>query len=462
MKVHVCKLRSLFHHLAEDDVFPDVKQENDDEGDDLSAEPLLDSFTIFPDILPISPSFTGIDQRAMLFKQIRCAGVKDWLEEPDFYEPLGAEDRQHVHLRVWIFNTDKGGDQQAASRMIGMDIADKSLCLHFHNYCLLHQLALITKRVLAVLDPHWSKVAKLINVWRGGSHAKRMYSVWEQKFGVDRARACAGSLPARPLRGRWGAISRAEARVLTCTRRELVAVFLAAVVNKPQKASKKATAAEPILILDETAEDYTVRMSRWTAEVVENILEDAFWGDLYISHYCRTPIDHLHNWLQKTTTPKDTDPPPLLTYVCNMVDKIENEICFLFGDKAYDTIWSELFFDVLEGRDIEFWTCRIVMVLLAIAADFRHRNTIPARNFPFLLMWLIYAEPHVPCPERRECGKTMLGPELIGDVSSLKILKLFLKNWRQPPIRGSAHLRCTSSSSILLRDGSCTPKRWRG
>ena len=70
---------------------------------------------------------------------------------------------------------------------------------------------------------------------RTASNAKRLFLEWEDKHGRPRAQQCAGTMPARPLRGRWGSATRAEARIILAGRDELIPVFTQAM----DRASKK-------------------------------------------------------------------------------------------------------------------------------------------------------------------------------------------------------------------------------
>ena len=81
-------------------------------------------------------------------------------------EPTVAACAKFLHIAVWMMYTDSGSDQVGASAMIARDVASDSTILIFTQCCLLHQFALIIRRQLALLNPYWSQLAKLVNLWR--------------------------------------------------------------------------------------------------------------------------------------------------------------------------------------------------------------------------------------------------------------------------------------------------------
>jgi hypothetical protein len=59
-----------------------------------------------------------------------------------------------------------------------------------------------------------------------------MLSVYAEKFGHARAKYVTGTLPQRPLKGRWGAVTKAESALKKAGRAELLFVFYHAIVKK--------------------------------------------------------------------------------------------------------------------------------------------------------------------------------------------------------------------------------------
>lgn len=154
-----------------------------------APRPYSDHLTVFPDVLPMQIKFGSIEQRAMLMKQITCVGARHWMQG-DVWDEFDA-DPNHRHLKIWLFSSDQGGDQQGSHLICMSDVADDATILMFRQFCMLHQVALIVKRTLASLDPYWSRLSKLINVWRAASNAKRLFLDFDKHILYDCV-ACAG------------------------------------------------------------------------------------------------------------------------------------------------------------------------------------------------------------------------------------------------------------------------------
>ena len=54
--------------------------EEEQEDSQAPERPTSDTFTVFPDTLPMPISFGAVEQRCMLLKQLTCVGVRTWLE----------------------------------------------------------------------------------------------------------------------------------------------------------------------------------------------------------------------------------------------------------------------------------------------------------------------------------------------------------------------------------------------
>lgn len=158
-------------------VLPFLEEPADASEDFVQPErPASDQLVVFPDVLPVPIKFGSVDQRAMHMKQITCVGARHWMQTDVWGDADDdTESHNHCHLKIWIFSSDQGGDQQGANTLVMNDVFDALNVLMFRQFCMLHQVALVVKRTLSSLDPYWSRLAKLINVWRSASNAKRLF-----------------------------------------------------------------------------------------------------------------------------------------------------------------------------------------------------------------------------------------------------------------------------------------------
>jgi hypothetical protein len=133
-----------------------------------------------------------------------------------------------------IYLADGGSDQVAYKRLSKVANQNRLFAIDFESDCLLHIYQLIYKTGLLCIDAwlahnrytwkYYGSVAKLFHVWR--DLAVRYFKCWVILFGPERAMLCAFANPPMCISGRWGCISRCEARVDTCTALELATVVV--------------------------------------------------------------------------------------------------------------------------------------------------------------------------------------------------------------------------------------------
>ena len=150
--------------------------------------------------------------------------------------------------------TDHGPDQQGAHTRISNDIAGDLQCLYFRNWCILHQLQLVTKKQLEQLASHFSEVATLVNLWRSIHNAIRIWRTWCEEFGRVRADQVCKKIPGKAISGRWGAVHASEKYLLDCgkseTQRVLPLAFPKSTKTKPRKRVTVLQAAVPAIAAD--------------------------------------------------------------------------------------------------------------------------------------------------------------------------------------------------------------------
>eukprot|EP00974_Lingulodinium_polyedra_P036550 3505263-Lingulodinium_polyedra.AAC.1 len=157
---------------------------------DLSDSPLPPEkciHTVYPDLCMVPHSCNALVQRAIYLRQLGNVGIQTWMEvledAPDAGSEIAdvataieqvweaskayaGESMQHMHITWWVFTTDQGPDQKAASALIRDDMFRDLFQLRSHMYCFLHIGHLIVKRQLDGMGAYWSKLAKVVNVWR--------------------------------------------------------------------------------------------------------------------------------------------------------------------------------------------------------------------------------------------------------------------------------------------------------
>ena len=158
---------------------------------------------------------------------------------------------------------------------------------------------------------HWNICVKVIHCWREGQTGKTLHAIWLRKFGKERADLCAGRLPTRPLKGRWGTSHMVKKLILIGGRAELPDAFEEAVMtskrwrqDQKQRQQGEPPQGEPeeeLGTLDHTESfDYKRRKAgKWANEAVQGVKSASFWILTCIGFFATEPADHLMNWLIK-------------------------------------------------------------------------------------------------------------------------------------------------------------------
>ena len=90
---------------------------------------------------------------------------------------------------------------------------------------------------------------------------------------------------------------------------------------------------------------------------------------------------------------------------------------------------------------------------LELAADYKQRILIPARTYPLLMCWLVFAPPGTPCALRKQCAGDLVdaSEQTVGDTTTLKFRILFLKELVHAKETG-----CLSEALLTLGLATCT------
>lgn len=214
-----------------------VPQTGGDDADECAAEADVgqsgcmcqESRVIVPDLCYVPSPCTGNTMHALWVMQLQRCGLRCRFVAPHTDQTFSCG---VPHIQIWCFNTDSGGDQTASMAAMNKKCRSDLYCWYFWWPCFLHQIHLIVKKQLAQSPDYFSRMAKLVNVWRSSTIASKLFVVWKQRFGHARAQEAAGRVPPRPLRGRWGSMTACEQHFIRCGMKELAAAALASVCFK--------------------------------------------------------------------------------------------------------------------------------------------------------------------------------------------------------------------------------------
>ena len=182
--------------------------ENEEEEECLDPEcPDSNSYCVWPDVQRVPVTCQGLESRALFLKQVECAGVRSWLDVDPELDGENIWKLLYIHIRLYFFCTDNGGDQQGQDLELKIDFAGLILQWYWRQWCLHHQLHLIVKKAIdgACGGTYFSDLAKIVNSVRSGSNIKKLRNVATTKLAKVLKK-----LPPRPLKGRWGSVALTE------------------------------------------------------------------------------------------------------------------------------------------------------------------------------------------------------------------------------------------------------------
>ena len=159
-------------------------------------------------------------------------------------------------------------------------------------------------------------MAKVVNTWRSGGNAKKIFEEWERLYSRARALQCARTLPPRALRGRWGSKCETERFLLRCRLPELRSVFCNLFDPDPEDdvhdvAGNADGADDDLGVIDPDEATHAKRNRKWSREACRALRAPAFWCKLIIGHICCKPADHMSAWIKK---PLESGVPPKIVH----------------------------------------------------------------------------------------------------------------------------------------------------
>ena len=172
-------------------------------------------------------------------------------------------------------------------------------------------------------------------------------------------------------------------------------------------------------------EDYSARNNRWAREADAGLHDDAFWRTMYIANATRAPTAHLQHWFQSDKV-QMAAPTKIVEFACSKASSIALEWDLLLDDAHRYEAWAPLL-DSLGDDIAPEWIAKAVLATLEIRSDYHRRVLHKMRTFPYLLLWLVWTPPDVPCNERKACVANLLElpASAIKDVTTIKIRALF-------------------------------------
>lgn len=274
---------------------------------------------------------------------------------------------------------------------------------YFRMKCVLHQLHLVVGKMLNRLQGHFSAMAKIVNVWRSVGVPYKVSQEFEKLFGHEIAKKVR-RLPPRPLRGRWGSISSAEAYLLESEPKSLAGVFKAVLGSTDcDDGGDDAITLDSFSGGDMDNATYRKIMGRWRRDAISALEDPFFWLQVLISFNAKQPLNHLMYFLMSN---KSNDGAPvargkLPKLVFGHHEKIMSEFSYVLdaGSSGWKGLWLEFLAELPAESKSDTVQC-LVATTLEVSSEMDRRVTQVVSSFPAQLAWLVF-QPHDQCCEFR-------------------------------------------------------------
>ena len=251
--------------------------------------------------------------------------------------------------------------------------------LTHHDFCVSHQLALITKYQSDRAMYYIRKLATITNTWRTSGTAWNIRAEWKRLFGAASSQDKCGRLPQRALKGRWGYIDNCEEFDINLDPEQLSQAFADVRPSDPQPKRRKASALERCLegAYDDDIE-YTEKVGRWIRESIDAVNDQAFWAQLHVQHFSRAPIAHATRAVQKSNS--------MLNLVSHIVPSVIEHMEALLNEDM-ESCWQVALKYTPEAAHSDI-LLDIMCNCGSVMCNFIRRFQLPCQEFPRLLAWL--------------------------------------------------------------------------
>ena len=268
-----------------------------------------------------------------------------------------------------------------------------------HDFCVLHQLALIVKYHIERTTDYIRQLATMTNTWRTGGTAWKVRAEWTRLFGEASAEHSCKCLPQRALKGRWGYIDGCEAFYIKLEPTQLAQVFAAVWPAGDQELKRKKRSALVCSLEGADLDDddnYGEKIGRWIRESIAAVNDERFWAQLHVQHYSREPIAHAMRAVQKNNS--------MLNLVAHVVPEVLANTDALIGDDMAQCWVAALKYTPDDAHNDLMR--EIMCACCSSLANFIRRVQLPCESFPRLLVWLV-------------CVDQGVHSDFIGDVCKL-------------------------------------------
>ena len=333
---------------------------------------------------------TGKETYVLMKSELESVGCPSWTLR-------ASTPSDNNRFSLFNFCLDNGPDNGWSTKAIKTEISDAPHVAMSVMWCRLHQYHLIVRDVLGGLDEfrfsaqrlevkYFSALATTINTIRSTGMMTKIRKVAEERFGLEAATAHCGRMPAKCLRGRWGACEQAEEAVMKgghVLGSALIAVCYPELIDSLDFLHEDAV---PLLgVADE--DQRQKQKKKWRKVAALAMGNNVFQATVIISRIGKGPLRHFYHWALKRQKEERADRKAaersgiphgrptmiseLVTYMAHDIAKEFNDLLkdeFVLDENVWGPVWKFLEGDLRrEGLELAVW----VVLTGAVGWDFR-------------------------------------------------------------------------------------------
>lgn len=191
--------------------------------------------------LQIQRDSSGRGTYRLLNKHLHSVSIPCW-DRPTPAQP--ADDEGHLRTwEVWLYTSNQGPNRTHARKLIAAAMLWQPRRVMRQWSCAMHNPHLLVKQLLESTDAfllscgvdhtYLTTLARIVNLRHESGYV--FYDIWEQRYGLLKANACALYLLQHCLSGRWHSVFATEERLCAVGRAEFCEVLRAVMHQKLEK-----------------------------------------------------------------------------------------------------------------------------------------------------------------------------------------------------------------------------------
>ena len=343
---------------------------------------------------------SGGHTHAHLLKCMECLGVPTWMDEKSkIASDPTLLDAKVDFIRTYVITSDAGSDIASAQRMAEVACQEIPWVLILTNFCLLHQLHLLVRKLLEATSivyqcfstnheqTYWSSVATVLHAWRESSAT--ILAEWDRDDPSKVSKDTIRKVPPRPITGRWGSFHRCLDHLLKVNRHTLIqcmSIIFSAVKKQTKSASQRCQ------IGGDDDENYHDRVTKWRRLCLAHMQDDGWYFLNQVVQRAQAIIVHMFHYFEKEL---------LEGTIMNLVWTKHKEFTNTFESMLTLQYWEHILSECPDGISFSLVHWSILWFTTHAYCDYSRRIGRKVESYPWKLFLLCRGPPDTPSESNR-------------------------------------------------------------